>query len=197
MTDEHDNFWKYMYVTDQAHYFLQRKRRDRERDLERERSGEEIAGEKANAKNADLYGDVKSGGLQSGSGDDNASVFGTGKILQSGRLFADDKSPASDFMTSFSSRNNDNVLRPDDRSAALSALNKRIATDDDDSDDTQAKMEWQRLTRAPHLIGDWVPSEADPANNGGFTKHKDNGRPVPYRLNGHINIQRKLPWESD
>ena len=45
------------------------------------------------------------------------------------------------------------------------------------------------------LAGDWVPDKPDKEANGGFGKEPDNGRPVPYRLNGHVKIERGLPWE--
>lgn len=45
------------------------------------------------------------------------------------------------------------------------------------------------------VSGDWVPDKLDPANNGGFEVSPDNGSPVPYRLNGHVDIQRGRPWD--
>lgn len=47
------------------------------------------------------------------------------------------------------------------------------------------------------LPGDWVPSGLDSVWNGGFTTPPDNGSPVPYRLNGHVDIQRGLPWQAN
>lgn len=44
---------------------------------------------------------------------------------------------------------------------------------------------------------DWVPAKVDRLQNGAFGKEPDNGFPVPYRLNGHLDIQRKLPWEAE
>ncbi len=43
---------------------------------------------------------------------------------------------------------------------------------------------------------DWVPSPVDPTDNGGFGAAPDNGFPVPYTLNGWVEIQRKYPWEA-
>lgn len=43
------------------------------------------------------------------------------------------------------------------------------------------------------LPGDWVPDKLDPTSNGGFGVIPDNGAPVPYRLNGHVDIQRGRP----
>ncbi len=68
---------------------------------------------------------------------------------------------------------------------------------DDDFDDTSPRAVWEKLTQDIPKIGDWVPSPADRLDNGGFELDKDNGRPVPYRLNGHVDIQRGLPWEKD
>jgi hypothetical protein len=41
---------------------------------------------------------------------------------------------------------------------------------------------------------DWLPSGVDPLWNGGFTTPPDNGAPVPYHLNGHVDIERGRPW---
>lgn len=46
------------------------------------------------------------------------------------------------------------------------------------------------------MPGDWVPSALDQLSNGGFTTPPDNGAPVPYTLNGHVDYQRKLPWQD-
>lgn len=43
---------------------------------------------------------------------------------------------------------------------------------------------------------DWAPSKLDPIQNGGFTTADDNGAPVPYKLNGHVDMQRKPAWEA-
>ncbi len=43
------------------------------------------------------------------------------------------------------------------------------------------------------LPGDWVPDRIKLTNNGGFSIEPDNGSPVPYRLNGHVDIQRGRP----
>jgi len=43
------------------------------------------------------------------------------------------------------------------------------------------------------LPGDWVPDKLDLTSNGGFSIAPDNGSPVPYRLNGHVDIQRGRP----
>ena len=43
----------------------------------------------------------------------------------------------------------------------------------------------------------WVPDKLDPLDNGGFVSSPDNGSPVPYRLNGHVDLERELPWLHD
>jgi len=42
----------------------------------------------------------------------------------------------------------------------------------------------------------WVPDKLDPLNNGGFEVSPDNGSPVPYRLNGHVDLERGRPWKD-
>jgi hypothetical protein len=53
----------------------------------------------------------------------------------------------------------------------------------------------ERTGPVHELPGDWVPDKIDVTSNGGFTTSPDNGAPVPYRLNGHIDVQRGRPWE--
>ncbi|MBX9695735.1 MAG: hypothetical protein K2Z81_25345 [Cyanobacteria bacterium] len=79
--------------------------------------------------------------------------------------------------------------------------------DDDDGDDDMlvpldADVEEMRIFKdltapIPGMLQDWVPSKPDPISNGGFINEDGNGRPVPYRLNGHLDPERKLPWEAD
>jgi len=38
--------------------------------------------------------------------------------------------------------------------------------------------------------GNWVPGPLDLTSNGGFTLGPFNGEVVPYRLNGHVDVQR-------
>ncbi|MBC7997069.1 MAG: hypothetical protein IAF58_03960 [Leptolyngbya sp.] len=55
--------------------------------------------------------------------------------------------------------------------------------------------DWREVTKPiPYLLHDWVPASPDPIHNGGFVKMPDNGSPVPYRLNGHMDPERNLPW---
>jgi hypothetical protein len=77
--------------------------------------------------------------------------------------------------------------------------------DDDDDDDGDYKkldprnigdMLGQRSGPVHDLPGDWVPDKIDLTANGGFEISPDNGSPVPYRLNGHIDIQRGRPWKD-
>lgn len=60
------------------------------------------------------------------------------------------------------------------------------------------KKTFEELTRPiPGMLHDWVPDHVNRLQNGAFVKEPDNGFPVPYRLNGHLDIQRKLPWEKE
>jgi hypothetical protein len=52
----------------------------------------------------------------------------------------------------------------------------------------------ERKAPVKDLPGDWVPDKLDLTSNGGFGIAPDNGAPVPYRLNGHVDIQRGRPW---
>jgi len=51
----------------------------------------------------------------------------------------------------------------------------------------------ERSAPVRDLPGDWAPNKLDPTCNGGFEVAPDNGSPVPYRLNGHVDIQRGRP----
>lgn len=44
---------------------------------------------------------------------------------------------------------------------------------------------------------DWLPDKFDPLDNAGFTTSPDNGSPVPYRLNGHPDLEKGRPWDKD
>lgn len=59
------------------------------------------------------------------------------------------------------------------------------------------KDDWRTWTQLlkPTPLGDWVPASVDPEDNGGFGVDDGNGRPVPYRLNGHVGIERGYPWD--
>jgi len=54
------------------------------------------------------------------------------------------------------------------------------------------------LLKPPKDAGpkNWVPAEVDDTNNGGFGTIPDNGSPVPYRLNGHLDIERERPYRD-
>lgn len=57
--------------------------------------------------------------------------------------------------------------------------------------------DFSRMIKMKHeMPGDWVPSKLDPLNNGGFTISDDNGAPVPYKLNGHVDFQREPAWTA-
>ncbi|HEY9785182.1 MAG TPA: hypothetical protein V6D17_07255 [Candidatus Obscuribacterales bacterium] len=62
-----------------------------------------------------------------------------------------------------------------------------------------AGLPWDlRLRPVQPQLGDWVPSPVDPLANGGFGLSGDNGSPVPYRLNGHVDLDKTAyPWDAD
>lgn len=64
--------------------------------------------------------------------------------------------------------------------------------------DKHAYEELMELLASPEVSpNDWVPDKLDPLNNGGFTTSPDNGSPVPYRLNGHVDLERDSPWKKN
>ncbi len=172
--------------------------RDERREDELARQMEERLERRAMAaKRQPLYGDVKSRRLNYGAGDDNAGNFGGNKIVGADDIFGKDKTSGNDFMTSRLSESDaqDDSVRP----GPLGALKKKISHADD-ADDTAADPrmdEWKHLLGIDYDIGDWAPSPLDLKDNGGFTHQKDNGRPVPYRLNGHVNENRGFPWATN
>lgn len=100
-----------------------------------------------------------------------------------------------------------NLGRPDIRDLK-DALERRPLRDDagvkdvaavgpDAGDDTMSFTDDERDQLAPieNNLLDWVPTGADRKNNGGFGLGAFNGRPVPYRLNGHVGIERGYPWD--
>jgi hypothetical protein len=67
-----------------------------------------------------------------------------------------------------------------------------------DEDSWKKRKERAKLPgRIIEITGDWVPDKLDPTSNGGFTIAPDNGSPVPYKLNGHVDIQRGRPWNDN
>ncbi len=83
-------------------------------------------------------------------------------------------------------------------------------TDEDHSDDRDKRREEYRkrmrdedyrkfrdLTKIDDsMLHDGVPTPMDRRQNGGFELLPGNGYIVPYKLNGWIEIDRKLPWEA-
>jgi hypothetical protein len=67
----------------------------------------------------------------------------------------------------------------------------------DAGDDTMALTgdEREELEPIENNLLDWVPAGADRKNNGGFGLGSFNGRPVPYRMNAHVGIERGYPWD--
>lgn len=100
-------------------------------------------------------------------------------------------------------RDRDVTMRPDEADAHdLRRDDIKYLFLDDGDHRCRAKEEerktFEELTRPiPGMLHDWVPDRVNRLQNGAFVKEPDNGFPVPYRLNGHLDIQRKLPWEKE
>lgn len=62
----------------------------------------------------------------------------------------------------------------------------------------KARREFEDISHRDRVMpgSDWAPSKLDPLDNGGFTTADDNGAPVPYKLNGHVDWQRRPAWEA-
>lgn len=56
--------------------------------------------------------------------------------------------------------------------------------------------EWKKLGTPDYRFRESVPDKIDPTSSGGFGTSPDNGAPVPYNLNGHVDIERGRPWEK-
>lgn len=151
------------------------------------------------------------------SDDDSDKDYGTPKP-GSNYLFGGSEFKLSDYVdTDFSKHLFRDLFSTDKKWDPLSDFNKPLTADEDsmrgndvDSyfmfvDDRRRRDIEDRRERLlrdlmePHygVPGDWVPSNLDPTNNGGFTTAPDNGSPVPYRLNGWLDFQRKRPWKED
>lgn len=106
------------------------------------------------------------------------------------KRYADDRKIKSD---------DPHVTSDDDKSRSDLVKWMRKDADKRDYSDRKGDMKAvKELTKTiPGILHDWVPSKVDRLHNGGFGIEPDNGFPVPYRLNGHLDIQRKLPWEKE
>jgi hypothetical protein len=54
-------------------------------------------------------------------------------------------------------------------------------------------LKQEKLEPVHELPGDWVPGKIDLTSNGGFALGPFNGTPVPYELNGHVDLERGKP----
>jgi hypothetical protein len=73
---------------------------------------------------------------------------------------------------------------------------KDIAAAGENDSNGSGKKKLEVLEKLPpisDLPSEWVPSGIDLTSNGGFSIAPNNGAPVPYRLNGHVEIQRGSP----
>lgn len=78
---------------------------------------------------------------------------------------------------------------------AYDSCSKRICANDKEY--TSASTFLQLIRPLELSPGDWVPGKLDPISNGGFATPPDNGSPVPYSLNGHVDLEKKLPWQIE
>ncbi len=105
------------------------------------------------------------------------------KAAHSGKLKIMDKSPRSGGDISKAEHGEESVRASEgeDRKLAKENIGKNLD---------------ERVGPVHELPGDWVPDKLDLTSNGGFSVAPDNGSPVPYRLNGHMEIERGRPWEA-
>lgn len=68
------------------------------------------------------------------------------------------------------------------------------ALKEDQDENAEPDADMNKLQPVQNRLLDWVPDKVDRLQNGGFSTSPDNGRPVPYRLNGHVGIERGYPW---
>ncbi|HEY9685316.1 MAG TPA: hypothetical protein V6C86_27320 [Oculatellaceae cyanobacterium] len=195
MADEHTDFWSYISEKDREHDLVRWKKRRKEQH-ERDRE-EEILARKEELQKPALYGDVTSDRFKFGLGDDQEPLVGADNLTNENNIFSKDKISGNDFMESYlyQSDARDDTMRP----LLGPKKTKRTAKDKKDDADSEADprtMEWAHVLKMDYALGDWAPAPVDLLTNGGFTQPVFNGRPVPYRLNGHININRKLPWDT-
>lgn len=100
-------------------------------------------------------------------------------------LFADDHSPAND-------KDKDKDRDKDHQDAIT--IHEEARRKREKPDDKHGYEELMELLASPEVgPNDWVPDKLDPLDNGGFTTSPDNGSPVPYRLNGHVDLERDTP----
>ncbi|MBX9666168.1 MAG: hypothetical protein K2X93_01060 [Candidatus Obscuribacterales bacterium] len=100
---------------------------------------------------------------------------------------SDDEHGESDDDDSMRSASADAFSGGGDDWSRLTDYRKRMIRDE--------KRTYKSLTKPNEdALHDWVPSSVDPIQNGGFSTAEDNGSPVPYKLNGWINLDKGFPW---
>jgi hypothetical protein len=223
MDSEQRDFWQYMNDQDRVRY-LQRRKQRREDEMEKIRQEDEKKGNApheaptpVNISGAPLGNASDKTASRLGSTDDttmgaqsptSSKMLGGIKFADdadSGGAFAGDDSPDAHFVPTLKSdgksKLDDKTKHDDDKPAGdvHAAMLDGIAADFSSTDDSRSardKEDWRRLTEVHYSLQDWVPNTPDPTSNGGFGKEPDNGRPVPYHLNGHPDPERKLPWKT-
>jgi len=118
-------------------------------------------------------------------------------------LSADDDDARSDDLFKKSAHPDDTAFgdkgddRDDDKYGAASDKD-RDGKDKKDGDRKRHFDEMSQVYQDPVPPGpnNWVPDKLDPLDNGGFELSPYNGSPVPYRLNGHVDLERGRPWKD-
>ncbi|MBY0357479.1 MAG: hypothetical protein K2W82_05705 [Candidatus Obscuribacterales bacterium] len=91
----------------------------------------------------------------------------------------------------YKKRSDGRIYRADldrDRGEGLTVFERDKNRLDEDREGTQAYED--KFGKIPTLLRDWVPDEPDLSSNGGFSIAPYNGSPVPYNLNGFVDLQR-------
>jgi hypothetical protein len=184
------DFWERMRESDQAHEGERRRKelREKEMDLSDE---QELKAERQRVQPS--ISDDSDDDSDRNRMDDSDKKFGSAPIS-----VANTSKSSARVVLQGSVKARPHPRFDDDLSDARPGDHKKEMSSPSDHDrDDPDKLEWARLIKPQDLIGDWVPSKPDPTDNGGFTHAHDNGKPVPYTLNGHPDLQRKVPWATD
>lgn len=185
----------------------ERKFREHKRKQERHRQEDQERHERIEKADSDAranrFRDDETGGKEEAVNEDDTSFGGKRKML-------DDDFDASKFKSPSFAGTNFEKNSFDDMDQAMRKIEDRDTPAAlylvDETDMPRRELEehkvqeeklQERLSHREHeMAGDWLPSPLDPIVNGGFAIEEDNGAPVPYKLNGHVDLQRKPAWLS-
>lgn len=189
-----DRFWNYISRLDEERQDQKRIRMDRHiREEELEHQGDADKRRKADHDDANgvetTFGDHSSdAGPKIAGLDFNNRVVLHGTLIEGIVGGTNSSAPKTDLMPMA------------EKESSFKMADENSQRQDQDHSMQHAHEVWKKMQElpAPHnFVEDWVPSDPDPTANGSFGTIPDNGSPVPYRLNGHLDIQRKLPWQID